>query len=149
MSGRYLEDIQMGDRFESTEYEVSAEAMKNFAREFDPQLFHLDEAAAEKTIFGGLTASGWHTAAIGMRLFVTCGLDPVDGAVGLGVDEMRWPTAVRPGDRLRATIEILATRPSKSRPGFGIVELRNTTRNQRAEVVLTFTANALIRRRPQ
>ncbi len=121
--------------------------MRVFAREYDPQAFHLDEAAAKETIFRGLTASGWHTAAVAMRLFVTCGLNPADGAVGLGVDEMRWPEAVRPGDRLQAEIEILEARVSRSRPGFGIIRLRNTVRNQRGEVVLTLVAHALVRRR--
>ena len=148
MSERYFEDIRAGDRFESGTYNVTAEGIIAFAQEFDPQPFHLDEEAAVESIFGGLTASGWHTAAIAMRLFVTSGLNPAGGAIGLGVDELRWPAAVRPGDILRAEIQVLEVRPSKSKPEQGIVKIRNTTKNQRGEIVLTFVANAMVRRKP-
>ena len=96
----------------------------DFAREFDVQPFHLDHAAAKESVFEGLAASGWHTAAIAMRLFTTGPMQFVGGAIGLGVDEFRWPIAVRPGDRLRLTTEILEMRPSdrsRRKESFGFV----------------------------
>lgn len=143
---RYLEDLKAGDRFESTTYSVTEKRILDFAREFDPQEFHLDRAKAEKTIFTGLIASGWHTAAITMRLFVQT-LNFAEGAIGLGVDELRWPNPVRPGDLLRVETEIVDLRESRSKPNYGIIRLRNTTKNQRDEVVQTMTASALVRKR--
>src|SRR5215470_3780818 len=99
MKERYFEDLKVGDRFKSQTYMVSEEQIVSFAREFDPQPFHLDTAVARQTIFKDLIASGWHTAAISMRLFVQT-LNCAQGAIGLGVDELRWPNAVRPGDVL-------------------------------------------------
>ena len=146
MNERYLEDLKAGERFESDAYIVTAEAIINFAREFDPQPFHLDLAAAEKSIFKGLAASGWHTASITMRLFVQA-TNFAEGAVGLGVDELRWPIPVRPGDALRVEVEIVELRESQSQPGQGIIRIRNTTRNQRGEIVQTMFANAMVPRR--
>jgi len=120
----------------------------NFAREFDVQAFHLDHEAAEKSVFDGLAASGWHTAAIAMRLFTTGPLQFVGGAIGLGVDELRWPSAVRPGDTLRLETEIMELRPSRSKPGQGLIRIRNVTNNQRGEVVLSYFANAMVQRHP-
>ena len=99
MSERFFEDLKQGDRFKSEIYRVTEEQIISFAREFDPQPFHLDATVADKTMFGGLIASGWHTAAITMRLFVKS-LNFAEGAIGLGVDELRWPNAVKPGDEL-------------------------------------------------
>src|SRR4051794_16226072 len=146
MPERYFDDLKMGDRFQSQTYEVTAKGIIDFAREFDPQPFHLDISVAERSLFKGLAASGWHTAAISMRLFVRT-LNFAEGAIGLGVDELRWPNAVRPGDVLNVETEILEVRPSLSKPRHGVVRLRNTTRNQRGETVQTMTANALVPRR--
>ena len=117
-----------------------------FARKFDPQKFHLSRKEAQQTIFKGLTASGWHTAALTMRLFVQT-LNFAKGAIGLGVDNLRWPHAVRPGDVLTVETKILRLRASRSRPRYGIIRLRNVTTNQRSEVVQTMLASALVRRR--
>jgi acyl dehydratase len=143
----YLEDLRVGDRFHSGPYEVTEAGIINFAREFDPQPFHLDPELAKQSIFGGLVASGWHTAAITMRLLVTCGLDLAGGAVGLGADELRWPRSVRPGDVLRLELEILEVRPSRSKPDRGTVRLRYVTRNQRNETVMTLMATTLVPKR--
>src|SRR5262249_54921376 len=111
------------------------------------QMFHLSRRRAERSIFKGLIASGWHTAAISMRLFVQT-MNFADGAIGLGVDKMRWPNAVRPGDVLTVETKILKLRLSKSRPGQGIIRLRNITTNQRGEVVQRMLASAMVPRRP-
>src|SRR5882762_8996467 len=146
MSERYFDDLTQGDRFKSATYEVIEEQIISFAREFDPQPFHLDSAVARQTMFKGLIASGWHTAAITMRLFVQT-LNFAEGAIGLGVDELRWPNAVRPGDALQVETEIVDLRVSRSKPSHGIVRLRNVTVNQRGEVVQTVSASALVLRR--
>jgi acyl dehydratase len=142
---RYFEDLKTGDRFKSAAYPVSQEEIIAFSRSYDPQSFHLDAVIAQRTMFGGLIASGWHTAAITMRLFVQT-LDFSEGAIGLGVDELRWPCPVRPGDLLRVETEIVHLRLSRSKPHYGIVRLRNATTNQRSEVVQTMLASALVRR---
>src|ERR1700719_4108571 len=136
MKERYFEDLKVGDRFKSKAYKVSQEQITSFASEFDPQPFHLDRAIGDKTIFGELIASGWHTAAITMRLFVQT-LNFAEGAIGLGVDELRWPHAVKPGDVLQVETEIVDLRESRSKLSHGIVRIRNVTTNQRGEVVQT------------
>ena len=146
MKERYFEDLKAGDRFKSETYRVSEEQIVSFAREFDPQPFHLDAAVAGQTMFGELIASGWHTAAITMRLFVQT-LNFAEGAIGLGVDELRWPNAVKPGDAVQVETEIAALRLSRSKPTHGIVRIRNVTTNQRDEIVQTMTASALVLRR--
>src|SRR5438105_15120163 len=146
MKQRYFEDLKAGDRFKSETYGVSEEQIIAFAREFDPQPFHLDPALARQTMFESLIASGWHTAAITMRLFVQT-LNFAEGAIGLGVDELRWPNAVRPGDVLQVETEIVDLRESRSKPSHGIVRIRNVTTNQRGEVVQTMFASALVLRR--
>ena len=148
MSGLYLEDVHVGQRFRSEPHVVTEEAMIEFARQFDPQPFHLDHAAADTSVFNGLAASGWHTAAIAMRLLMTGPMQFVGGAVGLGVDELRWPNALRPNDTIQLETEILETRVSKSKPGYGIVRIRNVATNQRQQVVLSYVANAMVQRRP-
>jgi len=115
MTGRYLEDFAVGQIFGSGRLRVERERIKTFAAEFDPQPFHLDEEAARGSIFRGLAASGWHTAAMTMRLLVESELKPAGGIVGAGFDEFRWPRPVRPGDELYLESEILEVRPSKSR----------------------------------
>jgi acyl dehydratase len=143
----YLEDLQVGQRFASQgKYRVEEERVKSFAAEFDPQPFHLDEAAAQASIFRGLAASGWHTASITMRLLVTGGLPFASGIVGLG-GEISWPRPTRPGDVLRVESEIVEIVPSRSKPNQGIVKVRNTTINQKDEPVQVFTASILVYRR--
>ena len=143
MKQRYFDDLKKGDRFQSGPYEVTEKQIIEFAREFDPQSFHLDQTKARQTMFEGLIASGWHTAAITMRLFVKT-LNFAEGAIGLGVDELRWPNPVRPGDTLQVETEIVDSRESKSKPSHGIIRLRNVTTNQRGEIVQTMFANALV-----
>jgi acyl dehydratase len=145
MKDRYFEDLKAGERFKSATYKVSEEQIISFAREFDPQPFHLDAVVADQTMFKGLIASGWHTAGITMRLFVQT-LNFAEGAIGLGVDELRWPNAVRPDDVLQVETEIVDLRLSQSKPSHGIVRLRNVTTNQRGEIVQTMTASALVLR---
>src|SRR5476651_1415178 len=120
MKELYFDDLKAGDRFQSDAFEVPGKAIIEFAEKFDPQMFHLNVKAAERSIFKGLVASGWHTAAITMRLFVKT-LNFAEGAIGLGVDELRWPAAVRPNDVLRVKVEIVETRSSNSKPGFGVI----------------------------
>jgi len=143
----YLEDIQPGQRFRSATRRMEVEEIKAFAAEFDPQPFHLDEVAAAGTFFGGLAASGWHTAAVTMRLLV-CGGLPIAGGIIGGGGEIAWPAPTRPGDVLQVESEVLAVTPSRSRPGRGMVTLRCETRNQRGEVVQTLTAKLVVPRRP-
>jgi acyl dehydratase len=125
---------------------MDEDRMKEFAAEFDPQPFHLDEAAAERSIFHGLAASGWHTAAATMRLMVTGGLPFAGGMVGLG-GEISWPRPVRPGDTLRVESEILEITPSRSKPNQGIVKVRSITVNQNGEQVQLLTTKILIFKR--
>ena len=147
MAELYLEDLNVGDRFGSDTIEVTEGSIFAFAREFDPQQFHLDVKAAEQSIFKGLSASGWHTAAMSMRLFVTGQFRAAGGSIGLSVDELRWPQPVRPGDILKLETEILDVRKSQSKPDRGIIRIRNVTTNQRGEVVQTFMAFVMVRRR--
>ena len=146
---RYLEDFAAGQRYGgATRLTVESERIRSFATEFDPQPFHLDEAAARKSIFRGLAASGWHTAAMTMRLLVASELKPAGGIVGAGFDEFRWPRPVRPGDELHLEAEVLEVRPSKSRPEQGLIKLRTTTLNQDGEAVQISVGNLVVPRRP-
>src|ERR1700757_2983695 len=142
----YLEDLHVGQRFTSATHEVDAAQIKAYAREFDPQPFHLDDEAAKGTLFGGLAASGWHTAAITMRLLVESGLPLAGGILGAG-GEINWPKPTRPGDVLRVVSEIEQVTPSRSRPDRGTVRVRSETRNQRDEVVQVLIANLIVPRR--
>jgi acyl dehydratase len=144
MTKRYLEDFAVGQTFGSGRVRVDKERIKRFAAEFDPQPFHLDEEAARDTIFQGLAASGWHTAALTMRLVVEGELNPVGGIVGAGFEELRWPLPVRPGDELRVESEVLEVRPSKSRPQQGLIKVRTTTLNQNGDAVQVFVANLIV-----
>src|SRR6266849_10336939 len=130
MTEPYLEDFAVGQSFVSGRVRIDKERIKAFAAEFDPQPFHLDEEAARGTIFQGLAASGWHTAAMTMRLLVESELKPAGGIVGAGFDEFRWPRPVRPGDELHLESEILEVRTSKSRPNQGLIKVGTTTKNQ-------------------
>jgi acyl dehydratase len=148
VSERYLEDYAAGQTYRSGRLKVEKERIRSFAAEFDPQPFHLDEDAARRSIFGGLAASGWHTAAMTMRLLVGSDFKPAGGIVGAGFDEFRWPAPVRPGDELYVEVEVLEVRPSKSRPTQGLVKIRTTTRNQNAEAVQVSVGNLIVPRRP-
>lgn len=139
----YLEDFKVGQRFRAGAFRMDAEAITRFAAEFDPQPFHLDPAAAEASFFGGLVASGWHTAAATMRLLVGGGLPVAGGVIGAGGDEIRWPRPVRPGDTLSVETEILEVRPSRSNPKVGLLKVRMRTLNQNNEEVQIAVANIL------
>lgn len=143
----FLEDLVPGSAFRTGTLTVDADAITAFATEFDPQPFHLDPAAAETSVFGALVASGWHTAALTMRLLVTGELQLAGGLVGLGISDLRWPRAVLPGDTLSAVVEVLAVQPSASRADRGTAQLRTTTSNQRGEPVLIMTSKQLVPRR--
>jgi acyl dehydratase len=147
LSGRYLDDFAVGQTFGSGRLRIDKEQIFAFAAEFDPQPFHLDEAAARHSIFGGLAASGWHTAAVTMRLLLDSELKPAGGIIGAGLDECRWPRPVRPGDELRIECEVIEVRPSKSRPEQGLIKLRTTTLNQDGEAVLVHVVNLVVLRR--
>lgn len=139
----YFEDFYVGQTFHSVgSAKVTAEEIKEFGQKYDPQPFHLDQAAGENSFFKGLAASGWLTAAIVMRLRVQS-ITVFGGMIGAGVEEMRWTTPVRPGDTIRTEIEVLGTRHSTSRPDYGIVRTRTIAFNQRNEAVMRSTVNFL------
>ena len=142
----YLEDLEVGRRFSSATHVVDEAQIKAYAAQFDPQPFHLDDAAARATLFGGLAASGWHTASITMRLLVESGLPLAGGIIGAG-GEISWPKPTRPGDTLQVVSEIEEVTPSRSRPERGMVRVRSETRNQRGEVVQILTARLIVPRR--
>ncbi|MDN0083149.1 MaoC family dehydratase [Crenobacter sp. SG2305] len=139
----YLEDIDIGQRFTSDRQQVDLDAITTFAAQFDPQPFHLDDEAASEALFGGLAASGWHTAAITMRLLVTGPLRIAGGIVGAGA-EVTWPKPTRPGDELVVKSEVMDVVRSRSRPERGIVTVRSETLNQHGEVVQTMTAKLVV-----
>jgi acyl dehydratase len=146
MEQLYLEDLKVGQRFLSGSHVMEESRIKSFAEEFDPQPFHLDEAAAQASVFRGLAASGWHTAAVAMRLLVTGGLPIANGLIGAG-GEIAWPRPTRPGDTLRVESEIVEIAPSRSKPNQGIVTVKNTTLNQNGEPVYLFTSRILVFKR--
>lgn len=149
MAERYLEDFAVAQTFGSGRLRVDEERIKSFAAEFDPQPFHLDEVAAHDSLFRGLAASGWHTAALTMRLLVESELKPAGGIVGAGFDELRWPRPVRAGDELHTESEVLEVRTSKSRPEQGLLKLRTTTLNQNGEAVQVSVGNLVVKCRPK
>ncbi len=142
----YLEDLRAGQKFTSHAEEITEAAIKEFAEKFDPQPFHLDHEAAKATLFGGLAASGWHTAAFTMRLNVTGGPKLAGGIIG-GGGEINWPTPTRPGDVLHVEYEILEVTPSRSRPERGTILLKTETKNQHDTVVQTTTVRLIVPRR--
>jgi acyl dehydratase len=142
-----LDDFHAGQRFTSGSHEVTAAAIKAFAAEFDPQPFHLDEAEADLSFFSGLAASGWHTAAITMRLLVEGGMPIAGGVIGAG-GEISWPRPTRPGDILRVVSEVEAVTPSRSRPERGMLTVRCETLNQRDEQAQVLVARMIAFRRP-
>jgi acyl dehydratase len=143
----YFEDLAVGQKYPSGALVVTAEEITEFAAKFDPQPFHLDDRAAHASLFGGLAASGWHTAALTMRLIVGSSFRPAGGIVGSG-GELSWRKPVRPGDELRIVGEIVELRPSHSRPAHGLVKIVVSTFNQHDEIVQTFTPTLLVERRP-
>ncbi len=143
----YLDDFTVGQIFRSNSLRVTEADIKAFAEQYDPQPFHLDDAAARATLFGGLAASGWHTMALTMRLLVDGGAPIAGGIIGGGADELRWPRPVRPGDELTVESEVLEIRPSRSRPQQGMLRMRSTTFNQNGEPVQSFVANLVVPRR--
>ena len=143
----YLEDFAAGQRFRSGTLRVDADEIKAFAAQFDPQPFHLDEEEARGTFFAGLAASGWHTAALTMRLLVDSPFEPAGGIIGTRAEELSWPRAVRPGDELRVEGEVLEVRASRARPEHGIVKARSTTLNQRDEPVQVLVMSMLVKSR--
>ena len=144
----YLDDLQVGQRFITGTHAVDEAQIKAFAKEFDPQPFHLDDEAAKGTLFGGLAASGWHTAAITMRLLVGRGLPLAGGIISAG-GELSWPKPTRPGDVLHVECEVVEVTPSRSRAHRGTAVVRSETRNQHGDVVQVFTAKLVVpRRRP-
>ncbi|MBD5655293.1 MAG: MaoC family dehydratase [Candidatus Eremiobacteraeota bacterium] len=150
MNERFFDDWNVGDRLETGSIEVTRESALAFAREYDPQRFHLDDAFAERSFFGRLASSGWQTAGYAMRLVVESGVFAGEGGIGLGVDELRWLKPVYPGDTLRAFGECVGTRASAGKPS-GIVRFKITTRNQDGADVMTHVAIVLVpkRERPQ
>jgi acyl dehydratase len=143
----YLDDLKVGDTFRTQEQRVDVADIKRFAAEYDPQPFHLDDSAAEQSIFKGLAASGWHTASITMRLLVGSGPPLANGILGVGID-LAWPAPTRPGDVLHVEVEVARIEPSRSRSDRGTVALATRTLNQRGQVVQKMTATLLLFRRP-
>jgi acyl dehydratase len=143
----YLDDLIVGQTFlGKTHISLSEEQIKAFAHDFDPQPFHLNDEAANASIFNGLAASGWHTAAISMRLLVDSEFKPAGGIVGAGFEELRWLIPVRPGDRLSLKSEILDIRPSKTKPSQGIVKIKMVTSNQHGDDVLVSVGSLVVQR---
>jgi acyl dehydratase len=144
----YFEDLAVKQTYATGTVTVEPEQVRAFAAEFDPQPFHLDEVAARGSLFGGLVASGWHTAAMSMKLLVGGELKIAGGLIGLGAEELRWPRPVHPGDVLRVVSEVLDLRLSKSQPDRGIVRVRNTTLNQDGQPVMVAVVNMVVPCRP-
>jgi acyl dehydratase len=148
MEKLYLDDLETGAHYTSPELEVTAADIKRFAGEFDPQPFHLDDAEARTSLFGGLAASGWHTAALTMRLMAAGGVPLADGIVGLG-GEISWPRPTRPGDRLHVVSTVGEIRLSKSKPGQGVVTVTSETFNQAGDMVQRLVAKLVVFTRAQ
>ena len=145
---RYFEDFKAGDRFESASLTISERLILEYARFYDPQVFHTDPEAAKATVYGGLIASGLQTIGIAFKLFFETGVLSACSLGSPGLDEIRWKAPVRPGDMLRVVAEILEARPSSSKPDRGLVRILYTMLNQRGETVTTLIGNQLCRRRP-
>jgi acyl dehydratase len=146
-ANRYLEDLQVGEKIRTPAVTITEEQILEFSRKFDPQPMHSDPEAAANGPFHGLIASGWHTAALAMRLTVDSNPLGSIPLLGLGVDGIEWPHPVRPGDTIEVEIEVLAIRPSTSQPSHGIVKLKTTARNQHGDVVFVVTPNCWVPRR--
>lgn len=144
----FLEDLVEGQIYVSATHTIDAQQIKDFATQFDPQPFHLDEDAAKDTLFAGLAASGWHTAGITMSLLVRTGLPIANGLIGAGAD-VTWPRPTRAGDVLQVETEVVKVLPSRSRPDRGMVTVRSATKNQRGEVVQLMTSRMVVFRRTE
>ena len=145
---RYYEDLPVGGKFGTASVIVSEADIVAFASQFDPQVFHLDAAAEKNTLFGQLVASGWHTASLSMRLMVQGELQPAGGMIGLGIEDIKWPKPVLPGDTLRVVSEVIEARLSASKPDRGLVKIRNMTLNQHGHTVQVMTSVQIVLRRP-
>lgn len=145
-SEQYLDEFTVGQKFGSGRIAIDESAIKRFAADFDPQPFHLDDEAAQRTLFQGLAASGWHTAALTMKLLVESEFKPAGGIVGAGLEQVTWPRPTRPGDELHLETEIVEIRPSKSRPEQGIVKVRVTTLNQKEEILQMYVGSLVVKR---
>ncbi|MFN8138705.1 MAG: MaoC family dehydratase [Fimbriimonadales bacterium] len=143
----HYEELELGKLYNSDRITVTENEIVEFAKMFDPQLFHTDAAAAKQTVFGQLVASGWHTAALTMRLRVTGELQLAGGWIGLGIESMKWPKPVLPDDTLRATFEVIEKRESKSNPSRGIIRVRTSTYNQRDELVFETVSVQIVLRK--
>ncbi len=148
MPSRYFEDFEPGQVVELGRRTVTEEEIVAFAREFDPQPFHVDPEAARESVFGGLIASGWHTGALWMRMYVDSLLEGTASMGSPGVEELRWLAPVRPGDTLTGRLEVLETTPSERRPDRGTVRIRAEMENQDGVVVLSMTSRGHFGRRP-
>lgn len=147
MKELFLEDLEVGQVYRTGTYVMTAEEIKSFARQYDAQPFHMDEVAARDSLFEALCASGWHTAAITMKLVVAGPFRPAGGHIGARLEELRWPRPTRPGDELRVETEVLEVRTSESRPEYGWTRVRTTTFNQNDEVAQTYVGNLIVRRK--
>ena len=145
---RYLEDLKPGNAFESRRHTITEEAIVAFAREYDPQPFHLDPVAAKSLFFGKLIASGWHTAALTMKMLTECEMDLAGGIIGAGMEELKWPTPLVPGDTIHLRVEIIESRASKSRPEIGIVRARVRALREDGTAVQEMIANLIVPARP-
>lgn len=143
----YLDDLEVGQKFITGTYELNEQQIKQFAAQYDPQPFHLDAEAGSKSLFQGLVASGWHTAAVTMRLMVEGGIPIAGGLIGAGA-EISWPRPTRPGSIVHVESEVIEIKQSKSRPERGIVTVRNETKDQNGEVVQVMTAKMIVSKRP-
>jgi len=144
----YFDDLRVGQRFESGTHQIDQKQIQAFAEQFDPQPFHVDAEAAKSTFFGEQVASGWHTAAITMRLLVESGLPFAGGLIGAG-GEIAWPNPTRPGDVLQVESEVIELKPSRSRPDRGIVTVRSETKNQRGDIVQVLVSRLVVSRAAQ
>ncbi|ALG69566.1 dehydratase [Beggiatoa leptomitoformis] len=146
----FFEDFQVGNRFESEKLTLTEEAVIAFGQQFDPQYFHTDKIQAKDSFFNGLAASGWHTSALTMRLVVSSPIGKIaNGVIGLGVDELRWFMPTYPGDTLRVVIEVLETKASQSKQGWGVVKMRWQTYNQRDEIAASLVTPLWVKRRTE
>jgi acyl dehydratase len=145
---RYLEDLKPGQAFESRRHTISQDEIVAFARQFDPQPFHTDPEAAKKSFFGHLIASGWHTAALTMKMLTEAEIDLAGGIIGAGMEDLRWPTPLVPGDTIHARVEILESRASKSRPEIGIVRARIRSLREDGTAVQEMIANLIVPSKP-
>ncbi len=148
MDRMYLEDFAAGQIFRSPSHTVTEAEILAYAERYDPQPFHLDHEAAKQTLFGGLAASGWHTAGMTMRLIVDSEFRPAWGVIGGRMESVEWPRPVRPGDVLRVETEVLEVKPSRSKPEQGMLRVRCTTINQQGQPVQVIVPNIIVPRRP-